>query len=443
MSKAKQTTAPDVNPEELMSMDLVIGKKDGTIDNASIPVRWCLSKPLLDKVTESDYISPQVLIQVDYINTTAAGNEYVALEERHIFDLDQFIAYVPLSRAGKVSVSAFLVGITEGETRCYRQLLNRYGSTEYRIDKHTIAIADIRWVDSKVLDRCVRISTIASAIEYKINVPTEVFGKKPPAWLLNLITRYGDKSVVDQCALRRKFMMFPLTLIAIIPEAVARFASILLAYVIFNVVGFRKLPARFLLHPLTYWGLSYLDSDMTFCTKGLFKSDKSLPKMWLSGLAAIYRIYILMAGISVGWLALAGSMELVLTPAQIALIIAFAPLATYIALTLVAILAIAICGGAIAAYKLTSHIRLVYWVGFVIAAPFVCMVDAFQAVFAWLETREIAKRKAMLAKRGRYLTCNNNPHSITADVSEIPLADQSIALMYNNVKNKFCKPLMR
>ena len=46
-------------------------------------------------------------------------------------------------------------------------------------------------------------------------------------------------------------------------------------------------------------------------------------------------------------------------------------------------------------------------------------------------------------KLEKYLTCNNDPHSVTADVDAIPLRDQTPKLIYTNIKNKVCKPLSR
>ena len=60
----------------------------------------------------------------------------------------------------------------------------------------------------------------------------------------------------------------------------------------------------------------------------------------------------------------------------------------------------------------------------------------------WTIDLEIASDRANLLKLEKYLTCNKDPHSVTADVGAIPFFDQSLKLKYTNFKNKVCRPLI-
>jgi hypothetical protein len=441
MARAKKEKPAAAN----MAMDLVIGKKDGSIDNASIPVRWCLTKPLLDAINESDYINPQVLIQVEYLSNYVKGAEpYVAHTDRHLFSLDQFIAYIPLSRAGAVNVSAFLVGITEGETKCYaRALLDRRDSYDYRLDNLDTRLYVSGW--SRSLDRDVQIDFIAKALDYKLQIPAEVFGKKPPAWIMNLINRYGNGKLVDQCALRRQMMLFPLKAPFILVEAVLRFTSMVIWYLMLAFAGFKDIPASMMVHPLTYWAGDFGRREMTYYTTNAEYSSMGFGKLWVNGLWLIHRIPVLLVSVIGVWVygAFAALPAIVLTQTQFVFMVVLAPTLTYLAASLCAGLALAITLGVIALHKLVGHVKLVAGIVKVIAAPFIFIEKCYYGTVQLLEQHEVRKRKLALARSERYLTCNNNPHGVTADVSAIPLADQSVKLMYNNFKNKVCKPLAR
>ena len=442
MARAKKEKPAEAN----MAMDLVIGKKDGSIDNASIPVRWCLTKPLLDAINESDYINPQVLIQVEYLsNYNNFDGEYVAHTDRHLFSLDQFIAYIPLSRAGQVNVSAFLVGITEGESKCYaRSLLDRHGNgSSYWIENLDTRTSG--YVYSRSLDRDVQIDFIAKALDYKLQIPEEVFGKKPPAWIMNLVNRYGNGKLVDQCALRRQMMLFPLKAPFILAEAVLRFASMVLWYLMLAFAGFKDIPASMMLHPLTYWAGDFGSRDMTYYTTNAGWGSMGIGKLWVNGLWVIHRIPVLLVAVISVWVygAVSALPTIVLTQTQFALMLVLSPTLTYLAASLCAGLALGITLGGIALHKLVGHVKLVAGIVKVIAAPFIFIEKCYYSTIQLLEQHEVRKRKMALARSERYLTCNNNPNGVTADVSAIPLADQSVKLMYNNFKNKVCKPLAR
>lgn len=430
-------------------MELVIGKKDGSIDNASIPVRWCLTKVLLDNINESEYHSPQVCIQVQYMRQIDK-NEYTDYwEERHLFPLNQFIAYVPLSKSGRVCINAYILGMQEGELKCYSigalQKDSIHSFTYNHFDTRVYMS-----VESKTLNYDIDIKFIAKALNYNINIPEELFGKKPPQWILNLINRYQDTTLVDECQLRRRFMFFPLKLLFIIPELFLRVISMVFLYLCYALVGFVDIPKYYFKHPLTYSCFSMKDMGIHYIKKivkaaaAINTDDIPLNQLFIIGLKIFHRIpliWILSILIAIQTLITWGHvlslplqiLILVLTPLIIyTCILIFVGIVSCIVLFIQWIISwIHVTGG--------WDAKILEWC----SAPYIFIGMVIERIIIALEDRENRKNKAKLMKLERYLTCNNDPHSVTANVDDIPYIDRTPTLIYTNFKNKICKPLSR
>jgi len=423
--------------------ELVVGKKDGSIDNPSIPVRWCLTKELLDYIRDNKYHSPQILIQVQYIHITSFNSEYVGREERHLFSLDQFVAYIPLSRAGQVKINAFIIGLKEGELKCYSRAFLAT-DTDGNYLRYHFEHEDEVLTKSIISKTQIPIEIIARVFDFNINVPEELFGKKPPTWLLSLVNRYQDKTLVDQCALRRRLIMFPFKyLLMIIPEAFFRVIGIVIAHLCLWFVGFRNLSFDYWKHPLLYGWDYFKDSGFSHQIQriGAFE-DLTIPKAFFSAFNILYRIpiiYLLSVGLiphfteSVTWEVLIAT--LLLGPATIVLVI-----------TIVVAIVALIVGIFFGAKKLLSPVftnKTFTKIVDIISIPFIKFQDIVERIAIWIEDRANQENADKLVKLEKYLTCNGDPHSVTADVDLIPFKDQTTTLRYTNFKNKVCKPLSR
>lgn len=433
--------------EDNLHFELVIGKKDGNIDNASIPIRWCLTKELLDSINESAYKSPQVLIQVQYVTFGKNMQQTVLKEERHVFSLNQFIAYVPLSRPGAVVVNAFIVGTVLGDVKGYVRSLtyqsgydhNRYWWDELehglpipmRLSQHDDAVIDI----------------ISMTLGYKLTIPETVFGKTPPTWFLDLLNRYQESTIVDQCNLRRRMMFFPIKLIFIMLEALIRFIGIFVSYLTLFVLGFEQIETRYLRHPLLYGWNCYSSGDYKFCLMKYKKQITNQPNIPVRALIKcllvfLYRIpatTLITSGIT-WWI-----FSKIVFGWQLLLFCLASPLAIAAVVLglVVGILVVFLVKSGIDFIDSHSILRKIFGpIGRVIIAPFDWLVSKHYQFINWTIDLEIARDRANLLKLEKYLTCNKDPHSVTADVGAIPFFDQSLKLKYTNFKNKVCRPLI-
>lgn len=436
------TKVPD--PSKIRAVELVIGKKDGTIDNASIPVRWCLTKALLDEINASSYHSPQVCIQVEYqekLQKTKEEHFVTFREERHLFSLDQFIAYIPLSKPGLVSISLYIIGITQGELKCYsRALLMKDSCNDYVCDHLDTRVAFN--VMSNTLKGNIVVHFIKGTLDYRINIPADIFGKKPPQWILNIINRYEDVTLADECALRRRYLLFFIWKIwLIIPEMIWKFSTSLILTLVMFFVGFVDIPWYFLVHPLTYNGFDIKKNQWKHYID--FKKNLTDMDVWefiVAGISVVYRVPIIFA-VSVGLVYIS---PFVMPYPYNWVLYLLSPLIMFTCIAIIISIILVVMG----ICKWINHtfsgfgkvfVRFLNWC----FTPIIWISDKFADIIIALDDRANRKNKSKLLRYEKYLTCNNDPHSVTANVDEIPFMDRTPSLIYNNFKNKVCKPLSR
>lgn len=426
--------------QDNLMFELVVGKKDGSIDNAAIPVRWCLTEELLEHIQISEYISPQVLIQVIY---PSIRDYYDIKEERFLFPLDQFIAYVPLSSPGKVIINAHIVGITEGELKCYQRAfvykrLGEYDNTE--LHSRTTLL-----VRSESIEEIIEVDMISSTMGYELVIPAALFGKKPPSWMWDLVNRYQDTNVADQCSLRRRYMLFPFKLILICFEAILRMTGIISQYIVLWLIGFKHIETLYLKHPLTYGWNCYIHYGIN----GKHVFQKNIPIMHnsldvcryciSSAFYLAYRLPII--PIFTGWLTymFLPEMNWMWTLFWVFMYPTIILIAILFTLLVVVLLS----------YSVKMVIELISYNHFgatilnIISSPFRWLDKLTTRFVMWLEDIENTRNKVKLLKSKKYLTCNNDPHSVTASVDAISFRDRTIWLIYTDIKNKVCKPLSR
>ena len=434
----------DKQAENPMGFELVVGKKDGCIDNASIPVRWCLTKSLLDHINDEEYLSPQILIEVEYISMTGQGNNFVAREERHLFPLNQFIAYIPLSRAGIVNISAFIVGIKKGSIKTYSHVL----LSKIHGDYDTTDLANRSSIYYSLKDGnggVCEIVMISNTLDYRMVIPAGIFGKKPPEWLLSLMNRYQSKTLVDECALRWRKIGFPFKyLFLILPEGILRLMGMTAAYLTYWVFGSYNLSTMYFRHPLIY-GLLCYSRDTNPHRIDKFVNSKTI---W-QGIGNLFIMCYTIPAIPIATLAIS---YWAITTALVPVWPAF--WLTLVAPALLCMAACLIAGLVYAIYWLGKTI--LYWMANVIftnktsvkidnffSKPFNWVADLADRFALWYESRASHKQHDELLKYEKYLTCNNDPHSVTAEVSKIAILDRTPSLIYHDIKNKVCKPLER
>jgi len=182
-------------------LELVVGKEDGVIDNASIPLRWCINDETMKKLEGLKNV--KILIQVRYDSYT---------EDRFMVKLSNYMTYIPCRRAGEVEISAYIVSATS-EKRSLNYALDtvfmmRDGSTYDRNINIDCTIGKELYIknDDRLFGHCEVIETIHET--YKVKIPKNVFGKELPKWFDNLVNRYLSSKTYDECGKRGRVMSF-------------------------------------------------------------------------------------------------------------------------------------------------------------------------------------------------------------------------------------------
>lgn len=437
-------------PEPIVkSFDLVFGNRDGSIDNAAVPVRWCLTPALLKQIRDSGMVSPRVVVLVTYHYDSDTDYSIGFNEERHVFPLEQFIAYVPLSRPGNIQVNAYLM--------CADKVMNK--AAEHEIVKRN-SYGDYYWgrlwVNAKfesgqreVSNGVTTMEIVASAEDYRLNIPKELFGKPLPNWLAGLVNRYNSSPAVDQCEQRRRLLFFPIKLMFIVIEAFMRWIGIAAIYLWFNIMGYVNVETRYLRHPLIYGWDAYSKGDYKFCMVAFDEwakeSDENswqqICKLIVAFFVIPYRIVVVpLASMGIGLIAnTADNLDIVWWYGAVI------PIAIMTALVVVLLGMV----GVVMLYesvKTGSIGRFSYNWLYPVFKPIDDFCDKIaDKVDAYHDRKYKAQgiaEAAHLAKVEKYLTCDNKPHDVVAEPSAIPFKDQTMALRYTSIKNKVCKPMV-
>lgn len=469
--------------------ELVIGNKDGSIDNASIPVRWCLTSELLKIINESELINPKIFIIARY-NYNPDDYSWDR-EERHMIDLHQFKTFIPLSKAGKVTISAYIIMSKKGKDGLYKKcfLTKSNSRTHYDFDLETLT--DYCHYDDA------KFNLISKTTGHNITIPTGVFGKKPAKWLMDLMLRYINPELRDECDLRKHKLIFPFKFILLIlPEAIFRYISMLVGYFVYIMLGCSNFNWMYLKHPLLYHGGNVFKGvpsntcdwdvidDHTVTNQSLEQNllfipflSLRIPVIWVfalwimimiipeginqgvyislllfSQLIFVYSISLFVA-LCIGVVELVSYLK-VLMSILVGIILITLGYVTYVIITtidtmqlidLAKLMLIPISAVVLAMilYKDRSNSKserlLIKWL--------VNAITSIDSVFdKWMSRYElwlINGKREKIKNMEEILTCNGKPNEVTNDTSEIPLKYKSLTLIYYTTKNKLCKPLQR
>ncbi len=230
-------------------MKLIISETQ--VQDATIPVRWCLDRNELEKLKEQEVKNPSLLLVV----TTPSGNEWTEVD-RYLIPLDQMLAYVQFHKPGKNRILAAVVWRLDGDVSKLKELFFER-SSYHRYEKNVLTYNG----KSFQRDNC-QWEFIGGETELEVVVPKELFAKEPPAWEKWWVNKFFETKPRDQCQYRRRRMIAytiqpPIVFLVVIFVSICR----ILAAGALLFLGKRKVDLRPIIHPFLYH-----NSDVWRCT---------------------------------------------------------------------------------------------------------------------------------------------------------------------------------
>jgi len=429
-------------------LELVVGKEDGTIDNASVPIRWCIDNETLEKAQKDGNM--KILIQVKYDHYT---------EDRFLHKLTSYMTYVPLRRSGDVEICAYIV-TAKSKKRSKNHTFNtiftaRSGSKfAYNIDLDR-DIGDrilVDWSDENS-DSCTIVDKVHDY--YKIKIPENVFGAELPKWFDKIVNRYLESKTNDECHRNRRvitFFMFRVWVVAI--EALISELRMLSMFFLVFMLGWFHVSLKRLGKPFVDgWNKSgeILAEDVKSKNVLTFFYDASfkwLRKFYPTPESKVIckNVSVLFALMFLPTVPLAYSLYLVISVEVLGIpfnvLALFMPLIINTLLIFVVLLCMSIFVGIVSA--LIWFWELLPTPNFsIIFKPFTFVGDLIVNTIFAIEKWYNDKFNKNAALKKELLTCNGDANSVTTDIKKIPLFERSPTLIYLDVKNKVCKPMKR
>lgn len=154
------------------------------ITGATIPIRWCIEKDSLNafkaRIAEEHIKDPYLLLVI------VSGSSV----EHLLAPFDQMMEYVQLRHPGENKIFAAVVWDEKGYKGLWRRFIKRENGSYNNV------LVFGKFFDPPFL-------SIGKA-ELTIDVPVELFAKKPPAWEQRWVNFFFETKAKDQCQYRRR-----------------------------------------------------------------------------------------------------------------------------------------------------------------------------------------------------------------------------------------------
>lgn len=197
-------------------LKLIVGDEKGEVQNANIPVRWCVNKETLGELRQKGVLNPYILLVV-----VSKQKEM----SRQICPLDKLVDYIQFHRPDENKIYATIVWDDKGKKGLWKRFLKKddgYYGTDL-----------VSYGDFYKPDICMDFA------EIDIMVPKELFAKERPEWLKLWVNLCFEGSTIDECHFRKRAIVaftiqppaiFLWTLLKIIPRWVTIILLIALGY---------------------------------------------------------------------------------------------------------------------------------------------------------------------------------------------------------------------
>lgn len=219
------------------------------VQDASIPIRWCLNQKELEELKMRKVKNPHLLL------VTVHDKQEV---DRYLIPLDQMLAYIQFHKPGENRILATVVWCEDSEinqptSKLRHWFLQRSSSGGYE--------QNILKDDGENFLLNLGYFRLKQQVELIVVVPAELFAKEPPAWEKWWVNLWHEtKKPRDQCQYRRRRMLA----YSIQPLVVLLFMIVIsifraLAAAVLLFLGKRGVDLKPIIHPFQYqsedvWG---------------------------------------------------------------------------------------------------------------------------------------------------------------------------------------------
>lgn len=367
--------------------------------DATMPLRWCVSKEALGMLQEAGATDPYIFILIQHGFSETA---------RYLVPLKDEMRFIEFRRPGRNIIHAAIVWEHKNGRFLERSLMRKDGYGDYRcsfIEPHPKNFVNGYFVGHETYSDQYQ-SLGATTLD--VEVPQNMFAKEPPRWLSAWVNYWFTWAPVDQCHFRRRMLVaFTIQPIAVLVAVIVEFA---LKFGILLGLAFLGIPGRWkkLLSPDPGFGDSV--SDLYPGKSSIFFSGPRRwyrPFLWLISppallLAYIYHLahpnvpwsdmLILLCGMAVCWIlgelvveSMVWSLKRIIQPAL---------------------------------DRLFDHLR-----------------------FRTMESIPAREPQRNLVEELSYLACDRTPR--VASVKALAPERQTLYLRFQDIKSKVCRPFAR
>ena len=235
------TIDTDAKPSPDTRLEFYIQQSEAGSVAATAPVRWCVSKALIQGIEDRNFVRPQLIIVVRALAEESYLNEkFEAPKETAIYvvPLTRELEYVTFRRPGPNEIRAVIVDANDADAIKHIRNIrwSKPGRNEVFNDDGTPT-----W---SVIKKDLKYIELSSSL--KVEVPKEMFAPPPPEWINKLVRRFFTNKDDDQCHFRRR------TILSVIRAFfLLTFCQLLKVstFVIWLLFGARDLEPKELLHP--------------------------------------------------------------------------------------------------------------------------------------------------------------------------------------------------
>lgn len=175
-------------------LKLILGDEKGQIQNANVPVRWCVDKETLDLLAEKKAVNPHILIVTVSKKSWGRGYDYYE-KNRQLVSMDQVMEFIQFKTPGVNILYGTIVWAKNGTDK---ELWEKYLKKEDR-RYNTDLVHRNSGGFCKPTENCIEFA------EMEVYMPHEVFSKERPEWLKRWVNLwYDQKATVDDCHFRKR-----------------------------------------------------------------------------------------------------------------------------------------------------------------------------------------------------------------------------------------------
>ena len=284
-------------------LKLIVGEEGGVVQNAIIPVRWCVDKSTLEELKQRGVVNPHILIVIASRERGYESKLYYTETSRYLAPLEQLIEYVRFLKPGKNTIFATIVWEREKIGKKIDLWVRYSRKTEGRY------LTDLIHYNGGFYPQDDSSSEVA---ETNVEVPTGLFAKEYPKWLKKWVNLWYETKPKDQCHFRRRIIpAFTIQPLLILPWLVIRSLLAFAIALILLLSGERKIGFKAIIHP---WKRDF--GDIWAFTEGSifskeWKDEKGKEHQirFLLPLAPIYPVALLLILYGIGVLGLGKLLE--------------------------------------------------------------------------------------------------------------------------------------